>query len=86
MSRLRLASLTPITMMAFSANSLLCRAALAAGHIDASSFTLVRIVAGALVLSMLLLIQFHRYTLGGSWLTAAALFGAVQTTMIGYGL
>jgi len=109
MSRLRLAFLTLITMLAFAANSLLCREALAAGHIDASSFTLVRIVSGALVLSMLLLIQFRRYTLGGSWLAAAALFGyaaafsfayvslsagtgalllfgAVQTTMIGYGL
>ena len=34
----------------FAANSLLCRAALAAGSIDAGSFTLVRLLAGAATL------------------------------------
>jgi drug/metabolite transporter (DMT)-like permease len=42
-------------MGAFAANSLLCRAALAAGAIDAASFTLVRVVAGAVLLGLLLL-------------------------------
>lgn len=109
MSRMRLALLTTMAMLAFAANSLLCREALAAGHIDASSFTLVRLVSGAAVLGFLLLVKFRGVTLGGSWLAAAALFGyaaafsfayislsagtgalllfgAVQATMIGYGL
>jgi len=109
MSRLRLAFLTAMAMLAFAANSLLCREALAKGHIDASSFTLVRVGSGALVLGVLLLIKLRRYSLGGSWLAAAALFGyaagfsfayvslsagtgalilfgAVQVTMIGFGL
>jgi len=96
-------------MLAFAANSLLCRAALASGHIGASAFTLVRIVSGAFVLSLILLTKFRTYNIGGNWLSATALFGyaagfsyayinlsaatgalllfgAVQVTMIIYGL
>ena len=47
--------LTVLAMMAFAANSLLCRAALASGAIDAASFTLVRVGSGAILLSVLLL-------------------------------
>ncbi|MBQ0758168.1 MAG: DMT family transporter [Zhongshania sp.] len=109
MPQLRLALLTTIAMLAFAANSLLCREALAAGHIDASTFTLVRLVSGAAVLTLLMLIKFRGFTLNGNWLAAAALFGyaaafsfayvslsagtgalllfgAVQATMIGFGL
>lgn len=109
MSRIQLVLLTTMVMVAFAANSLLCREALAAGHIGASSFTFVRITSGAVMLSLLLLIKFRSYQLGGSWWSAAALFiyaaafsfsyislsagtgalllfGAVQTTMIVYGL
>ena len=96
-------------MLAFAANSLLCREALATGEIGAASFTLVRILSGAVTLSVLLLFRSRSFTLGGSWGSAAALFGyaagfsyayltlsagtgalllfgAVQVTMIGYGL
>ncbi|MEX1667110.1 DMT family transporter [Zhongshania arctica] len=109
MSRIQLVLLTAMVMVAFAANSLLCREALSAGHIGAASFTFVRITSGAAILSLLLLVKFPRYQLGGSWLSAAALFvyaaafsfsyislsagtgalllfGAVQTTMIVYGL
>ena len=37
-------------MLAFAANSLLCRAALAGGHADAASFTTLRLASGALAL------------------------------------
>lgn len=43
-------ALTVATMSAFAANSLLCRAALRGGAIDAASFTAIRLVSGALVL------------------------------------
>jgi drug/metabolite transporter (DMT)-like permease len=49
----RTAGLTAAAMLAFAANSLLCRAALGGGHADAASFTLVRLVGGALALGLL---------------------------------
>jgi drug/metabolite transporter (DMT)-like permease len=45
--------LTAIAMLAFAGNSLLCRLALGGGHIDAASFTTVRVVSGALLLGLL---------------------------------
>lgn len=50
---MRLFALTALVMVAFAANSLLNRAALADGHIDAMSFALIRVVAGAAVLAIL---------------------------------
>jgi hypothetical protein len=47
------AALTALAMVAFAANSLLCRGALRTDAIDAASFTLVRLASGALVLSLL---------------------------------
>ena len=43
-----------LALIAFAANSLICRAALAGDHIDAYSFTVVRLVSGALALLVLL--------------------------------
>jgi drug/metabolite transporter (DMT)-like permease len=40
-------------MLAFAANSLLCRGALAGGHADAASFTTLRLAGGALALGLL---------------------------------
>jgi drug/metabolite transporter (DMT)-like permease len=47
------AALTAAAMLAFAANSLLCRAALAGEHADAASFTTLRLASGALVLWLL---------------------------------
>ena len=44
-------------MVAFAANSILCRLALDQGHIDAASFTMIRVSAGTLTLVLLLLPQ-----------------------------
>jgi drug/metabolite transporter (DMT)-like permease len=44
---------TALALVAFAANSLLCREALRSGAIDPVSFTTVRLGAGALVLSLL---------------------------------
>lgn len=53
----RTALLTCAALVAFAANSLLCRWALGQHHIDAASFSTVRVVAGALTLSLILLVQ-----------------------------
>jgi drug/metabolite transporter (DMT)-like permease len=52
----RTLALTAAALTAFAANSLLCRLALGAGTIDAASFTSVRIVSGALMLVLVLLL------------------------------
>ena len=73
----RSALLTSATLACFAANSLLCRAALAPGLADAASFTLVRLVAGALALALLarLLPGSVGAIRGGSWASALALSG-----------
>jgi drug/metabolite transporter (DMT)-like permease len=45
--------LTVAALVSFAANSLLCRAALQGGLIDATSFTLARLASGAVVLALL---------------------------------
>lgn len=42
--------LTVVVMLAFAANSLLCRAALVDGLSDAGSFTIIRLISGAATL------------------------------------
>lgn len=109
MSGARLAILTTLTMMAFAANSLLCRSALRDTGIDAASFTTIRLLSGALMLWWVVRWRHGSAGIGGNWRSALALFvyaaafsfaylglpaatgalllfGAVQTTMIGYGL
>jgi len=96
MPTLRVAVFTALALLAFAGNSLLCRAALTHTHIDAASFTTVRLLSGALVLTCLVRLRggAFAYAAGFSFsylhLTAAAgallLFGAVQTTMIGHGI
>lgn len=109
MSRLRLALATSLAMFAFAGNSLLCRIALRQTHIDAATFTTVRIVSGALALWLIVRMRKHIARGDGSWTAATTLmayavcfslayislpaatgalllFGAVQVTMIGYGL
>lgn len=44
-------------MLAFAANSLLCRLALGANEIDAASFMTIRVVSGATTLAAILLVQ-----------------------------
>ena len=56
----RLVVRTLLTLVAFAANSLLCRAALGEGRIDAATFTGVRLVSGALMLLLLVGIRARR--------------------------
>lgn len=105
----RLIAMTCFAMLAFAANSLLCRLALKHTDIDAASFSVVRLASGALVLWLMCALRRSSSTIKGSWKGAAALFvyvfafsfayrhletgtgalllfGAVQLSMVLYGL
>jgi len=69
------AALTGAAMLAFAANSLLCRAALAGHHADAASFTTLRLASGALALTLLARARGQRRAaLPLAWGSAAILF------------
>ncbi len=81
MSRTPVFVLTLAAMVAFAANSLLCRLALREAHIDAASFTFVRILSGAVVLWVVLqsrrrpdVAAADHQSVEGNWLSALALF------------
>jgi drug/metabolite transporter (DMT)-like permease len=66
---------TTLALVAFAANSVLCRLALRDGAIDAASFSTIRLISGAATL--LLLTTGHSKTawrVDGSWTSAALLF------------
>jgi len=67
--------LTLVAMLAFAANSLLCRMALGQELIDAATFTSVRVIAGAVVLTLIVL---PRWRTGNrtevNWRSAVMLF------------
>ena len=71
MSRAAAAAL--FALLAFAANSILCRMALRAAHIDPASFTTVRILAGALTLWLLVRAAGRARATGGSWTSALVL-------------
>ena len=104
------ALLTLLALLAFAANSILTRAALGGGQMDAATFTTVRLATGAAVLATIAVGQGGRGALRGGGLIgpvalfayaapfsfaylrigasagALLLFGAVQITMIGWGI
>jgi drug/metabolite transporter (DMT)-like permease len=66
---------TSIAMIAFAANPLLCRLALREEQIDAASFATVRVISGALVLALILLLQNNvDYRPKASWWSTFMLF------------
>ncbi|HYJ03979.1 MAG TPA: DMT family transporter [Chthoniobacterales bacterium] len=108
---MRLFILTSLALVAFASNSLLCRLALKQTSIDAASFTMIRLAAGAVALWLIIRMRTggHKPPLQGNWPSALALFayaaafsfayltlsaatgalllfGAVQATMILWGL
>lgn len=66
--------LTAVAMLAFAANSVLCRLALGQGLIDAASFTAVRVVSGAAVLGLILLSRKDRVQAAPDWRSVITLF------------
>ena len=106
---MRTTVLASLALLAFAGNSLLCRLALADEQIDPGSFTLVRLTAGALLLTgylwrdrpfsrehfsgpsaLALFIYAAAFSFAYLSLTAGTgallLFGAVQLTMITWGI
>lgn len=65
--------LTTIAMLAFAGNALLTRAAFQYSDIDAASFTLVRLLSGAIVLSLLIRPVSSVRLFRGNWISALAL-------------
>lgn len=61
-------------MLAFAGNSLLCRVALQHTSIDATSFTAVRLVSGALMLWLITRVNRDPREGRGNWVSALALF------------
>lgn len=63
-------------MIAFAANSVLCRLALGNNTIDASSFTILRLLSGTLVLMTIIGLKYNkkRTTSKGSWVASSMLF------------
>ncbi|WP_026006178.1 DMT family transporter [Moritella dasanensis] len=75
-SLLKTSLLTGLALIAFAANSVLCRLALGSGAIDASSFTIIRLLSGALVLSIILSMKGRHKGVSskGSWTAGLMLF------------
>ena len=104
-------ALVLLALIAFASNSLLTRLALGSNRIDAATFTVLRLISGAVMLAVLVRARKARGTASpgagligaialfayaapfsfaylriGAAVGALVLFGAVQLTMIGYGL
>lgn len=78
----RLFLMTALAMVAFAANSVLGRMGLVETEIGAGSFTLIRLVSGAVFLVAICLIQ--RKSIAGTWVSAAALLGYAATFSYAY--
>ena len=66
--------LTAAAMVAFAANSVLCRLALGAGLIDASSFATVRTVSGAVMLGVALMLRSGKPQAKPDWRSVITLY------------
>lgn len=81
---LRTVGLTAVAMLAFSANSILCRLALAHASIDPASFTLIRIASGAVTLWLILAVSGRARVVAGSWRAGLALFSYAAAFSFAY--
>jgi drug/metabolite transporter (DMT)-like permease len=82
---LRTIVLTAMAMLAFAANSLLCRLALQQGGIDPASFASIRLVSGAIMLAVIVWLRTERSLPGrADWLSAAMLFAYVAFFSFAY--
>ena len=87
----RLFILTLLAMVAFAANSLLCRLALRQTEIDAASFTFIRILSGAVALWLIVKIRpspvaavHGPSSASGNWPSALALFAYAAAFSFAY--
>jgi drug/metabolite transporter (DMT)-like permease len=75
---------TAFALLAFAANSVLCRMALRAAHIDPASFMSIRLLAGAATLWLLVGISRRDRRLGGDWPSALALLAYATAFTFAY--
>src|SRR5580658_1874581 len=82
----RVALLTAAAFVGFSANSLLTRAGLGGGLIDAASFTGLRLTSGAVTLLLLVRLRGGGPAIlsGGSWVSATTLAGYAVAFTLAY--
>jgi drug/metabolite transporter (DMT)-like permease len=80
----RIAAATIFALLAFAANSILCRMALRVATIDPLTFTSIRIVSGAITLALVLLFRSRKVRMGGSWISALELIGYAATFSVAY--
>lgn len=80
---MRTALLTVAALLCFAANSLLARAALGSDRADPAAFTALRLLSGAVALALLTAARRGRVA-GGSWASAAALFGYAAAFSLAY--
>lgn len=83
-SKGRTIALTVIAMLAFAANSILCRSALVQSGVDPASFTLVRIVSGAAMMWAICAVARPGRPTAGSWRAALALFAYAAAFSFAY--
>jgi drug/metabolite transporter (DMT)-like permease len=78
--------LTTLTMIAFASNSILNRLALGKQTIDATSYTTIRLVSGAIMLFVIANLQKKngQSALRGGWISAAFLFSYAITFSFAY--
>jgi len=74
--------LTVLAMVAFAANSLLCREALRSTGMDPATFTAIRLLSGAAMLGIL--VAWRRRRPSGTWWSAVALFAYAAAFSIAY--
>lgn len=86
---MRIVLLTALAMIAFAANSVLARLALADGAMDALSYTGIRILAGAAILFLLVRWRGRKsgaaFAPAGNWRQAGALLGYALGFSLAYG-
>ncbi|MCI4664445.1 MAG: DMT family transporter [Neomegalonema sp.] len=81
---MRILLLTTLAMIAFAANSVLTRAALAPDLIDPASFSSIRIAAGALTLGAIAAVRGAQLRQAANWRMALALFTYVACFSFAY--
>lgn len=85
MPSLHTVALTVAAMLAFAANSLLCRLALQQRGIDPASFASIRLVSGAVTLAVIVRLRAEKPApVHASWFSAAMLFAYVAFFSFAY--
>lgn len=84
MPRSRVLLLTLIALIAFAANSILCRLAFERSAIDPASFTSIRLLSGALTLWLIVALRRPARGTGGNWPSAASLFAYAAAFSFAY--